>query len=109
MSEGKGRQWTEAPGGERETPAARPGGATRARAASIALAVALASGCGTVCDEAAEHIDECGYHGGGASSEASCAGASRCASACAAEAPCGAFDGTDPAAFDKYMRCLDAC
>lgn len=109
MSEGKGRRWMEAPGGERGAHAARARGNTRARVASLALAVALASGCGTVCDEAAEHIEACGYHGSGPSSEASCAGAVRCASECAAEAPCGAFDGTDPEAFERYMRCLDAC
>ncbi|WP_437963261.1 hypothetical protein WMF04_26400 [Sorangium sp. So ce260] len=98
MSRGRGRWWTEA-----------PGSSGRARAASFALAVALASGCGGVCDEAEDHMEECGFQGTGLSSEASCEGAVRCASACAAEVPCGAFDGTDPAAFDRYRRCLDAC
>ncbi|XYH92563.1 hypothetical protein ACMHYB_32385 [Sorangium sp. So ce1128] len=98
MSKGRGRWWTEA-----------PGSSGRARAASIALAIALAPGCGSVCDEAAEHTEECGYEGSGASEEASCEGDVRCASECAAEVPCGAFDGTDAAAFERYMSCLDAC
>ncbi|WP_437787524.1 hypothetical protein [Sorangium sp. So ce1097] len=108
MSNGRGRWWTEAPGSSARSRAASSG---RARAASLALAlaVAAASGCGGVCDEAAEHMEECGYQGGGTSSEASCEGDVRCASACAAEVPCGAFDGTDAAAFELYMRCLDAC
>jgi hypothetical protein len=98
MSEGRRRWWTEALGGARA-----------ARAASIALAVAVASGCGSVCDEATEHIEECGFHGGGASADASCDDRVQCASACAAEAPCGAFDGTDAAGSDRYKRCLAAC
>ncbi|MGK3993197.1 hypothetical protein [Sorangium sp. So ce1024] len=106
MSKGKGRWWTEASGSLARSRAASCGWA---RAASIALALAVASGCGGVCDEAAEHMEECGYQGGGASSEASCEGDVKCASACAAEVPCGAFDGTDPEAFELYMRCLNAC
>ncbi|WP_437901529.1 hypothetical protein [Sorangium sp. So ce124] len=101
MSEGRRRWWTEAPGSARA--------ARAASAASIALAVALATGCGSVCDEATEHTEECGFHGSGISAEASCDGRVRCASACAAEAPCGAFDGTDATAFDRYQRCLEDC
>ncbi|WP_437629427.1 hypothetical protein [Sorangium sp. So ce854] len=106
MSNGRGRWWTEGPGSSARSRAAS---SRRARAASLALAVGVASGCGGVCDEAAEHMEECGYQGGGTSSEASCEGDVQCASACAAEVPCGAFDGTDAAAFELYMRCLDAC
>ncbi|WP_437790085.1 hypothetical protein [Sorangium sp. So ce693] len=62
-----------------------------------------------MCDEATEHTEECGFHGSGISAEASCDGRARCAAACAAEAPCGAFDGTDAAAFDRYQRCLEDC
>ncbi|WP_438002799.1 hypothetical protein WME89_28090 [Sorangium sp. So ce321] len=98
MSKGRSRWWTEA-----------PGSSGRARAAALALAVALAPGCGSVCDEAAEHTEECGYEGSDAAEEASCEGDVRCASECAAGAPCGAFDGTDAAAFERYMSCLDAC
>ncbi|WP_437573019.1 hypothetical protein [Sorangium sp. So ce887] len=98
MSKGRGRWWTEA-----------PGSSGRARAASFALAVALASGCGGTCDEAEDHMEECGFPGSDLSSEASCEGTVRCASACAAEVPCGAFDGTDAAAFERYRSCLDAC
>ncbi|WP_437738715.1 hypothetical protein [Sorangium sp. So ce1335] len=106
MRKGRGHWWTEAPGSSGRARAASSG---RARAASFALTVAVASGCGGVCDEAAEHMEECGYQGGGTSSEASCEGDVRCASECAAEVPCGAFDGTDAAAFELYMRCLQAC
>ncbi|WP_104982661.1 hypothetical protein [Sorangium cellulosum] len=76
---------------------------------ALALAMALGSGCGGVCDEAEDHMEECGYHGSGLTDEAACEGAARCASACAAEVPCGAFDGTDRAAFERYMKCLDTC
>ncbi len=100
MSDGSGGYATGMPGGAR---------GARFSGIALALAVALVSGCGTVGDEAEERAAECGYHGSAASSEASCEGEVSCASECAAEAPCGVFDGSDAIALAQYMACLDAC
>jgi hypothetical protein len=86
-----------------------PLGVTRRAAALLALAAAMLSGCGGVCDDAVEHMEECGFEDNGRYGGASCDGTVECASECFLEAPCGAFDGTDVAAREKYVQCLDGC
>ena len=78
-------------------------------AALVALAGALITGCGNVCDDAADHEKECGYDDNDRYGGASCDGSIECTSQCFTKAPCGAFDGTDTHARDVYRECLKGC
>jgi hypothetical protein len=81
----------------------------RRAAALVALAGALCISCSNVCDEAADHVEECGFTDGDRYGGASCDGNLECSSECYIKAPCGAFDGTDAAARDAWLECINGC
>jgi hypothetical protein len=78
-------------------------------AALVALASAPTAGCSNVCDDAVDHLDECGYDDGDRYGGASCEGEVACASECYVNTSCGAFDGTDAAARTDWLKCLEGC
>ena len=67
-------------------------------------------GCGNVCAEAQDHINQClQLTVEGSEEEPECDDLAECEAECALDAPCEAFvDGTS-AAHDTYQACLDGC
>ncbi|RLB50441.1 MAG: hypothetical protein DRI90_23735 [Deltaproteobacteria bacterium] len=67
-------------------------------------------GCGNVCEEALDHVNQCLQVTVEDSGEApECDDTDECKADCALEAPCEAFVDDTSAAADTYQACVSGC
>src|SRR5262245_12277718 len=77
--------------------------------ALAAASGALATGCSDTCEDARDHIDECGSFANPGNDEEECTGAVECAAGCINDASCDAITGSNPDAANTLAGCLNKC
>ena len=78
------------------------------RFASLPLVVWLgvaASGCGDVCEDAVDHLEECGTGVSDADNDIDCTGAAECLADCINDASCEDMANQAP----SYSNCIAGC
>jgi hypothetical protein len=69
---------------------------------------AFTTGCGNACDDAVDHINECG--GTNAQSNGGdCSGAAECVAGCINDASCDSLTGKDIKGAATYSKCVISC
>jgi hypothetical protein len=71
--------------------------------------VIAGAGCGDTCDDARDHIDECGSTANPGNDDEDCSGVVECAAECVNDASCEAITGTDADGANTLATCLNKC
>jgi hypothetical protein len=74
-----------------------------------ALAGVLAAGCGDVCGDARDHIEECGSPANPGNQDEECTGTVECAADCINDASCEAITGKNVDEANALAACLNEC
>jgi len=65
----------------------------------------MAVACGNACDDAVDHLQECGVNAGSAEHDADCTGQAECLAECINEASCEDMKNQVP----SYRNCVSGC
>ncbi|MCC6557654.1 MAG: hypothetical protein HUU25_13850 [Candidatus Sumerlaeia bacterium] len=74
-----------------------------------ASAGALTVGCSDACEDARDHIEECGSPANPGNEDEECSGVVECAAGCINDASCEAITGDDADASNALAACLTGC